>query len=138
VPTEEFTPDLRVAVMRLARRLRNERNSDLPVGQLTALATLDRNGPLTPGELAEHEHVSPPSMTRVLAALDAKDLVHREAHPTDGRQQVVSITESARALLVADRARRDAWLTCRLRELGPADRAVLAAAIPVLRELAGG
>ncbi|RKS68539.1 DNA-binding MarR family transcriptional regulator [Motilibacter peucedani] len=134
---DELGPELRVAVMRLARRLRNERNSDLPVGQLTALATLDRHGPLTPGELAEAEHVSPPSMTRVLAALDARSLVRREAHPTDGRQQVVSITDEARALLVADRARRDAWLTCRLRELGPAERDALTAAIPVLQTLAG-
>lgn len=123
--------------MRLARRLRNERNSDLPIGQITVLATLDRLGPLSPGELAVHEHVSPPSMTRVLAALDAAAMVTRSAHPTDGRQQLVTITPEARALLVADRARRDAWLTRRLATLDDTERATLQDAVPVLHRLAG-
>lgn len=130
------TTDVRVAVMRLARRLRNERHSELPVGQLTALATLDREGELSPRELALHEHVSPPSMTRVLAALDEQGLVQRRTHPTDRRQQVVSLTPAAHELLQADRARRDAWLTCRLSELDGDELAALEEALPVLRKLA--
>ena len=136
MPTEDLTPELRMAVMRLARRLRNERNSDLPVGQLTALATLDRHGPLTPRELADHEHVSPPSMTRVLAALDEQGLILRVPHPSDGRQQVLSLTDRARELLAADRARRDAWLTCRLAELTDQERAGLQQIVPTLHRLA--
>ena len=70
--TAQLTSALRIAVMRTARRLRNERSdSTLSIGALAALGTLDRVGPLTPGELAEHERVQPPSMTRMLAHLEA-------------------------------------------------------------------
>src|SRR3954447_13530633 len=91
---------LRMSVMRLARRLRNQRSAELglPLAQLTALATLDRNGPMNAGELARCEHVSAPSMTRVLAALADAGLVDRAPHPTDGRQQVVSVTLTAHEL----------------------------------------
>jgi DNA-binding MarR family transcriptional regulator len=138
VPTDELPTLLRTSVMRLARRLRNERHSDLPVGQMTALATLDRQGPLTPGELADLEHVSPPSMTRVIAALESRELITRTPHPTDRRQQVLDVTDHARDLLKADRARRDAWLTCRLRDLDEHDRELLVRAIPALQKLAAG
>src|SRR3954468_14421913 len=107
---------LRMSVMRLARRLRNQRSAalDVPLAQLTALATLDRSGPMSPGELAECEHVSAPTMTRALAALVEAGFVDRAPHPTDGRQQVVSVTAKAHELLETDRRRRDAWLAQRL------------------------
>src|SRR4051794_25527946 len=60
--------DLRTTVMRLARRLRQQRSdTSLSLGQIAALGTLDRHGPMTPGELAAHERVQPPSMTRIVA-----------------------------------------------------------------------
>jgi DNA-binding MarR family transcriptional regulator len=136
--TDELPTVLRASVMRLARRLRNERHSDLPVGQMTALAALDRQGPLTPGELADLEHVSAPSMTRVIAALESRELLTRTPHPTDRRQQVLDVTPRARELLRADRARRDAWLTCRLVDLPDEDRELLERAVPVLQKLAAG
>jgi len=133
----ELSSALRVSVMRLARRLRNERESDvLSLSQVSVLATLDRHGPLTPGELAAHERVSAPSMTRTLGALQLHGLVARTAHPSDGRQQLVSITASALAVLRADRRRRDAWLAQRLAELTPSERDVLRAAAHVLDKLA--
>jgi len=135
--SDELPPLLRASVMRLARRLRNERHSDLPVGQMTALGTLARQGSLTPGELADLEQVSPPSMTRVIAALEAKELITRTPHATDRRQHVLDLTPAARDLIAADRARRDAWLTCRLRDLDEHDREILLDAIPVLQKLAG-
>jgi MarR family len=71
---------LRLAVMRLARRLRNERvSTDLTLSQLASLATLERHGSLTPGELAAHEKVQPPSMTRIIATLQALGLTSRAA-----------------------------------------------------------
>ncbi|NHC46907.1 MarR family transcriptional regulator [Motilibacter aurantiacus] len=138
--TAALSSGLRMSVMRLARRLRNQRSAELglPLAQLTALATLDRNGPMSPGELADCEHVSPPTMTRVLAALTGAGLVERTPHPTDRRQQVVSVTEQAHELLEADRRRRDAWLATRLAALTEDERAVLAAAAPVLAQLAEG
>ncbi|MDP9396446.1 MAG: MarR family transcriptional regulator [Actinomycetota bacterium] len=136
--TPELSGGLRVAVLRLARRLRSERaDNDLTLTQLATLGTLERHGPLTPGELAAHEGVRPPSMTRVLAGLEERALVVRTPHPTDRRQVLVALGDAARTLLREDRRRRDAWLARRLAELSPEERAALRAAVPVLERLAG-
>jgi len=128
---------LRLAVMRLARRLRAQRaDTSLGLSQLAALATLDRHGPLAPGELAAHERVQPPSMTRLVGSLESAGLVTRAAHPTDGRQVLLTTSPAGRALLDEDRRRRDAWLTQQLRDLPAADLAVLRAAAAVLDRLA--
>ncbi len=130
--------ELRMSVMRLARRLRAERvDTSVSITQLAALATLDRHGPLTPGELATHERVQPPSMTRIVAALEAAGLVTRADHPTDGRQVLLAPSVHGKSLLRAERRRRDAWLARRLRELDPEDVAVLRRAAVVLERLAG-
>lgn len=130
--------ELRMSVMRLARRLRAERvDTSVSITQLAALATLDRHGPLTPGELATHERVQPPSMTRIVAALEAAGLVTRTDHPTDGRQVLLAPSVHGKSLLRAERRRRDAWLARRLRELDPEDVAVLRRAAVVLERLAG-
>lgn len=134
--TAETTSALRIAIMRTARRLRAERSdASLSIGALAALATLDREGPLTPGELADQERVQPPSMTRTLAALEAAGLVQRVPHPTDRRQVLVSTTPQARAMLKADRKRRDEWLATRMRSLTPEERATLAAATEILERI---
>ena len=128
---------LRLAVMRLARRMRLERaDTSLSLSQLAALATLDRHGPLTPGELAAHEKVQPPSMTRVAASLEAAGLLTRTAHPSDGRQVLLAASGEGRALLKEDRRRREAWLAQRLRALDAEDRAVLHKAAAILDRLA--
>ncbi len=128
---------LRLAVMRLARRMRSERaDTSLTLTQLAALATLERHGPLTPRELAAAERVSPPSLTRIAASLEAAGLVSRTDHPSDGRQVLLAVTDAAVALLREDRRRRDAWLAQRLRELDAEDRDVLRQAAEVLDRLA--
>jgi len=128
--------DLRIAVMRLARRLRAERaDLDLTMTQLATLASLERHGPMTPGALAGIERVRPPSMTRILAGLETRGLVLRAPHETDGRQVVVQVTEQAREMLRADRKRREAWLAQRLATLTPDDRKSLSDVIPVLEQL---
>jgi len=130
---------LRISVSRLARRLRVERQAEgltsLSDTQLAALAVLDRHGPMTPGELAEHEKVQPPSMTRVIAVLEERLLVMRAPHLTDRRQVVLTVTEQGRELVSQARRRRDAWLAKRLKELSPEERAILRAAAPVLEKL---
>ncbi len=134
--TAELASTLRVSVMRLGRRLRAERVvTDLSLTQMAALGTLDRHGPLTPRELAEHEKVQPPSMTRVLAGLEERGLILRTPHETDGRQHLVSLTAEAHALLKEDRRRRDAWLARQLAELTQEERDVLRAAAPVIERL---
>ncbi len=128
---------LRLSVLRLARRLRAERaDTDLTLSQLSALATLGRHGALTPGELAAHERVRPPSMTRLVASLEEAGLVGRAPHPTDRRQVVLTVREPGTALLREDRRRRDAWLSQQLRELAPEDLELLRAAAAVLDRLA--
>jgi DNA-binding MarR family transcriptional regulator len=129
--------ELRTTVMRLARRLRNQRaDTTMSLGQLAALGSLERHGPLTPGELAAHERVQPPSMTRIVAALEAAGLVTRTDHPTDRRQVLVAVSPAGKALIKDDRRRRDAWLAQRMRDLAPADLVVLHEAAAVLNRLA--
>ena len=103
--------------------------------QFAALATLEKHGAMSPGELAGHERVQPPSMTRVIAALEEWQLVTRAAHASDRRQVVLTVTPAGRVLVAKARRRRDAWLARRLNELTPQERATLRAAAPILEKL---
>jgi DNA-binding MarR family transcriptional regulator len=140
-PEGGLATTLRISVSRLARRLRVERTvpglgePSLSDTQLAALAAMDRHGSMTPGELAEHEKVQPPSMTRVITALVDARLVTRAAHPSDRRQVILTVTPAGRELVSKARRRRDVWLAKRLQELTPAERAVLRAAAPILEKL---
>ncbi|MCM2419997.1 MULTISPECIES: MarR family winged helix-turn-helix transcriptional regulator [Streptomyces] len=128
---------LRSAVMRLSRRLRHQRvDESLSPTEMSVLGTLARCGSATPGELARKEHVQPPSMTRIVAMLEAKDLVRRDPHPDDRRQVVVSQTEQAEAMLEESRRKRNVWLAQLTEGLSDDERAVLRAAAPVLEKLA--
>jgi DNA-binding MarR family transcriptional regulator len=128
---------LRLSVMRLRRRLANERHPDneLSLNAMAVLGSLYRHGELTVGELATLEKVQPPSMTRTVNCLADGGHVVRRKHETDGRQVVVVLTDSGRETVLADRRRRDAWLTRRLAELSPHERAVLREAAPILERL---
>ncbi|MCW2672580.1 MAG: transcriptional regulator, MarR family [Frankiales bacterium] len=129
--------ELRTTVMRLARRLRNQRTDDsLSLSQIATLGTLSRHGALTPSELAAHERVQPPSMTRLLAKLEEAGLVSRTDHPTDGRQVLVAVSDKGLAMIKADRRQRDAWLAQRMRDLTTEDLEVLRRAAAVLGRLA--
>ena len=129
---------LRVSAARLVRRLRSERDpeNELSIGQLMVLGALFRTGGCSIGELAALERVQPPSMTRTVNCLEEDGYVVRRPHATDGRQVVVELSEKGRSTLDADRRRRDAWLSQRLRELTPDERAVLREAAPILERLA--
>ncbi len=129
---------LRVSVARLTRRLRSERDpqNELSIGQLSVLGALYRNGACSIGELAAHERVQPPSMTRTVNCLEEAGYVVRRPHETDRRQVVIELADKGIATLEADRRRRDAWLAKRLRELTPEERAVLRQAAPILERLA--
>jgi DNA-binding MarR family transcriptional regulator len=129
---------LRISVMRLARRMRTERDAtdDLSLNQLAVLGTLDRHGPLSAGELAGIERVQPPSLTRTVNCLVERGLVVREPHSTDGRQVVVRLAQSGRTFLMHERRRRDAWMATQLRGLTVAERDLLRRAAPILDRLA--
>jgi DNA-binding MarR family transcriptional regulator len=132
---------LRISVSRLARRLRVERlmpelaEPALSDTQLAALATLERHGAMSPGDLAEHEKVQPPSMTRVIAALVDWELVTRAPHPTDRRQVILTVTQEGRSLVQRVRRRKEAWLAQKLAALSPQERATLREAAPILEKL---
>ena len=130
---------LRISVMRLGRRLRSERDPEnelLPVGQLSVLGVLFRNGECAVGELAALERVQPPSMTRTVNCLVDGGYVVRHKSVTDGRQVVVTLSEQGKEILASDRRRRDVWLAQRLRELTPEERSVLRQAAPIIERLA--
>jgi DNA-binding MarR family transcriptional regulator len=128
---------LRLSVMRLARRMRAQRaDTMLTLSQLAALATLDRHGAMSPGELAAHEKISPPSTTRLIGVLEAGGLIARTAHPTDGRQVMLEVSPAGQALLREDRRRRDVWLAQRLQGLAPDELEVLQRAAGILDRLA--
>ena len=137
--TAALAHDLRLSVMRLSRRLRTQRvDTTVTLTHLAALSTLRRHGPMSPGELAAHERVQPPSMTRVVVALEGMGLVDRTPHPTDGRQVVLSLTEAAETLLAEEARAREAWLTGQLQQLTPAEREVLREAAVLVDKLASG
>ena len=130
---------LRVSVARLSRRLRTESTGEraerVSIGGISVLGLLYREGERTLGQLAAAERVQPPSMTRTVNCLEQEGLVERSPHPTDGRQVVVRLSEAGRELVVAERRRRDAWLSKRLAELTAEERQLLRQAAPILDRL---
>jgi DNA-binding MarR family transcriptional regulator len=135
--TADLAASLRIGVARLSRRIRVERTGDdLTFNQLSVLGTLSRYGALPVGEIALHENVKPPSMTRTVASLEELGLVTRRPSQSDGRQVVVELTGAARQVIDADRRRRDAWLARQLADLDPGDVETLRKAAPILETLA--
>jgi DNA-binding MarR family transcriptional regulator len=131
---------LRLAVVRLNRRLRAQREVEAVVTltQLSAMASLHRHGAMSPGELAARERVQPPSMTRVIAALVERGFVDRSPHPTDGRQTVVALTGTGRDYVDAEVTARERWLDARLGELSADERDVLYRAAEIIDRIASG
>lgn len=128
---------LRPSLLRFTRTLRNQRvDTSVTLTHLSAMATLHKKGPMSAGDLAACERVQPPSMTKVLAALEQKGLVTREAHPTDRRQAIIVLTPAGIELLDSERRQRDAWLAQRLAQLTDDERAAVRDVIPVLDKLA--
>ena len=137
--TAALAHDLRLAVMRLSRRLRSQGvDTSVTLTQLATLSTLQRHGPMSPGELAAHERVQPPSMTRVVVALEGMGLVTRTPHPTDGRQVVIDLTPAAEQLLTEEARAREAWLAGQLHQLSGEERAALREAAAIIDKLASG
>jgi DNA-binding MarR family transcriptional regulator len=128
---------LRPVVMRLARSLRQVRadSSDLQSNQLSAMSVLLNDGDMLMGELAAAERVQPPSMTRIVNGLEQSGFVARRPDPRDGRQCLVTLTPAGREVLLANRRRRDEWLTIRIAELDPAEREVLRQVVPILAKV---
>ena len=125
--------DLRVVLGQLVRRLRAEHT--LPISHGTVLGRLDRGGPATTSALAAAERVRPQSMAQTLAELEADGLVDRTADPTDGRRILIGLTPEGRAVLAAERRRREGWLAQAIGDLDADEQALLVRAVAVLRRL---
>lgn len=136
--TSELIAELRSAVMRLRRRLMNERHpdNDHSLPQMAVLGALYRHGESTVGQLAAFEKVKPPTMTRTVNCLEGDGLLTRRPHATDGRQVLVDLTEAGRETVAADRERRDEWLHRRLSVLTDDELDLVRRATPLLLRLA--
>jgi len=134
---ERLAADLRVAVARLARRLRQQTGTDLTASLLSALWSIERLEPVTLGDLAVAERVQPPTLTRIASRLEEEGLVVRRTDTNDRRVTIVQLSPDGRRLLERTRTRRTAYLTKRLRGLDSEDLAILERAAPILERLAG-
>jgi DNA-binding MarR family transcriptional regulator len=138
--TTEIAARLRLAVVRTARRLRQEALGPEAAGTLSptltaALATVENHGPLTPSELADRERIKRPTATRTIAALETAGLVTRTGDPDDRRASLVSTTAEGRALLKRLRGRKNAYIATRLRGLPAEDVATLERAAGILERM---
>jgi DNA-binding MarR family transcriptional regulator len=135
--TEELAPRLRMTVMRLARRMRQQdlEANGVTITQLSALASIHHEEPIALGDLALAERVQPPTMTRIVAKLEEQGFVRRRIDLSDRRVVRVSTTAAGRRLLDDSRRRRTAYLAARIAQLDDAERAALAAAVDVIEKL---
>lgn len=131
----EVVSRLRLAVLRVARRMRQQANAGVTASQLSVLATVERHGPVGLKELAAIERVQPPSITRIVAALEDAGLVVRAVSSHDRRAAVVSLTTDGKHALNKVRRQRDAWLAQRLATMDPADVEAITRALPALERL---
>jgi DNA-binding MarR family transcriptional regulator len=135
IRTTELASQLRFAVMRLSRRLRQHAPEDITPSQLSALSVIVRDGRLTLSQLAEAERVQPPTITRVVDLLEQKGLAARVPSEQDRRVAFVEVTAAGRALVETIRRSRDAYLARRLRTFSAEERALLEQAAGLLERL---
>jgi DNA-binding MarR family transcriptional regulator len=133
--TPETVSRLRQGTLRLARRLRQEADSGFGQSLVSALSTVYRHGPITLGELAEHERLTPPSITKLVGRLEDEGLIERATRPEDKRSVTVSVTPAGAERVEAARRRTTEWLALRVGSLTDDDRAKIDAATEVLEAL---
>jgi DNA-binding MarR family transcriptional regulator len=127
--------DLRLAVTRMARHLRQHADGGRSPSQLAMLATIERRGPMTLGDLAAAERIQPPSVTAVVARLEEAGLVSRTTHERDRRISMVAVTSAGVAFLRESRRAKEAFLARKLAALPEEDRTALARSALLLEEM---
>jgi DNA-binding MarR family transcriptional regulator len=132
ISTPDLAGQLRLTIVRTARRLRKEAGTELSPSLQAALSTVERHGPMTPSEVASREQIQRPTVTRVLARLEEQGLIERMPDARDGRSSLVTASKAGRELLAELRTRKTAFLAHRIEDLGPEDRATLARAAEIL------
>lgn len=133
----QLDDDLRLAILRLSRRMRLERSStDVTDSQLSVLFVLNKEGSQTLGSLSDHERVTPPSMNRTVNSLVEAGLVTRSSAPDDGRKVLIEATDAGLQVAQETKRRRQAWFARQLDGLSQGERSALDAAAPIFRKLA--
>ncbi len=141
IPLAERAAHLRTAIVRTARRLRQEaaaEASGLTPTSVAALATIERHGPLTPSEIAAIERVKRPTITRTLRCLEREGLIDRAPDPEDGRSALVSVNGAGRERLRRLRGRKNAYLARRMKDLTAAEVETLGRAAEILERIREG
>jgi DNA-binding MarR family transcriptional regulator len=135
---EHVGAELRLSVARIARRLRQAHAvGDVTLSEVSVLARLDRDGPTSPGVLAEQERVRPQAMATTLSALEQRRLVRRRPDAEDGRRAVLTVTAAGRKMLLDRRSASNQRLTSILGgEFTATERRKLLAVLPLLDRLA--
>jgi DNA-binding MarR family transcriptional regulator len=124
-----------MAFLRVGRRLRQQTHAGITPSQLSALSTVHRHGPLTLGDLAGLENVQPPSISRIVGALEGEGYVERTADDSDRRVALVEITTKGADELDQIRKHRDEWLADRLDALTVENRRRVLDALPAIEQL---
>src|SRR3954452_10218928 len=141
IPLSERAAHLRTAIVRTARRLRQEAAAEttgLTPTSVAALATIERHGPMTPSEIAAIERVKRPTITRTLGCLEREGLIDRSQDPTDKRSAVVSVNGAGRERLRRLRGRKNAYLARRMRAMPAGDVAIRERAAEILEGMLEG
>jgi DNA-binding MarR family transcriptional regulator len=133
--TEELPTRLRLAIMRLARRLRQQAEPDMTPSMLSAMANIEYRQPVTLGHLAEAERVTPPTMSKIVGRLEDAGLVTRVVDATDRRIQRVSLSRDGAKLIARNRSRKNAYLARKLRQLEPEEVSKLEDAVGVIEKI---
>ena len=141
IPLTERAAQLRMAIVRTARRLRQEaatETSGLTPTSIAALATIERHGPMTPSEIAAIERVKRPTITRTLGCLEREGLIDRTRDPADRRSALVSLNAAGRERLRRLRGRKNAYLARRMRDLSDEEVETLERAAEILERMREG
>ena len=134
-PDDTSVSRLRLAILRVARRIRQDARTELTPSQQSIVGMIDRFGAMSHAELASREAVRPPSVTRTVQALEAAGMVRRYAPDPSSRRVLVELTDKGRLAALEIHERRDAWLSERMNALSPSELEALRRAMPVLEQL---
>lgn len=126
---------LRVVLLRLSRRIRSRARGDISPSQLAVLGTIINHQPLTNGQIADHEHVRPPTSSKIVDALERAGLVERNADPADRRCVRITATPAGHAYADEVRAAGRTWIAEQLEYLDAADFDAIERAVPALERL---
>lgn len=129
---------LRLVLLRLARRIRTRASGSITPSQLAVLGSIIRHERLTVGQIAEHEHVTPPSASKIVAALERTGFVERTIDPDDRRCTPITVTDAGLAYADEVRAAGRTWLADQLEHITSDEIDAIGAALPALERLLGG